>query len=105
MLETIFAVNLLLLASDHLYTGFLALFFPQKAVRIYRKLFGAELPETKEYLIILRPWGALGIFAGLAGLLPILDPQKYKLILLCLAILLLTRIIYRLKFQREATES
>ncbi|MFZ2150232.1 MAG: hypothetical protein WAV15_03695 [Minisyncoccia bacterium] len=104
-IEFIFILNLMLLAADHLFTGTLALFFPKIGIRIYKKLFGADIPETREYLVILKPCGSLGIFAGLVGLLPIFDPKRYIFILMALATLLLTRLTYRLKFQKEATLS
>ena len=105
MLEILFTLNLILLSADHLFTGTLAMFFPMKAVKMYKNIFGAEIPETKEYLVILKPWGALGIFAGLVGLLPIFDPKKYIMVLEALVILLLMRFIYRIKFQEEAAAS
>lgn len=105
ILELLFSLNLILLSADHLFTGALAMFFPKRAVKTYAKLFGAEIPETKEYLVILKPWGALGIFAGLVGLLPVFDPKKYIFILGALVVLLMMRLIYRLKFQKDATSS
>ena len=105
IIKFLFSLNLVLLAADHLFTGALGMFFPKRAAKTYSKLFGAEIPETKEYLVILRPWGALGIFAGLVGLLPVFDPQKYIWILVALVALLFMRLIYRLKFQKEAALS
>jgi len=104
MIQFLFVLNLGLLSLDHLFTGTLALFFPRKAIRIYTKIFGAEIPETREYMIILKPWGALGIFAGLVGILPIIDPQRYELILVALVALLFMRLIYRLRFQKDSKE-
>ena len=100
----IFNLNLILLAADHLISGSYALFFPKKAISLYVKMFGATLPQSQEYYIILRPWGALGVFAGLVGLLPVLSPEKYVLVLIILMILLSTRIIYRIKFQQESKQ-
>ena len=105
VIKFIFALNLILLATDHLFTGMLAMFFPKRAAKTYAKLFGAEIPETKEYLVILKPWGALGIFTGLVGLLPVFDPKKYILILGALTVLLLMRLVYRLRFQKDVTSS
>lgn len=101
----VFALNLTLLAADHLFTGTLALFFPKKAVRAFNALFGAHIPATKEYFVILKPWGALGVFAGLVGMLPAFDSERYALILWFLLALLMMRLFYRLKFQREAESS
>ncbi len=102
IIQIIFNLNLFLLALDHLLSGSLALFFPKRAVKTYESLFGAKIPSTSEYFLILKPWGALGIFAGLVGLLPIFDPMKYKLVLGCLVVLLGLRIFYRLKFQKDS---
>ncbi|MDP2629830.1 MAG: hypothetical protein Q8P56_00290 [Candidatus Uhrbacteria bacterium] len=105
IIKFVFALNLILLAADHIFTGALGMFFPKRAARVYSKLFGAEIPEKKEYLVILKPWGALGIFAGLVGLLPVIDPEKYIWILCALVALLFMRLMYRLKFQKEAESS
>lgn len=101
-LKLIFTLNLALLALDHFYTGILALFFPLKAVRVYSRLFGVQIPATSEYFAILKPWGALGTFAGIVGLLPIFDPDKYVLVIVALVLLLVMRLFYRLKFQKES---
>ena len=104
LLKFIFNLNLIVLAFDHLFTGTLGLFFPARAVKIYAKIFGAELPPTKEYFMILKPWGALGIFAGIVGLLPVFDSDRYVLILVALVGLLFIRLVYRLKFQKLLPE-
>lgn len=100
-LEIIFTINLFLLALDHFYTGVLALFFPDKAVKVYSELFGAQIPATREYFAILKPWGALGVFAGLVGLLPIFNPEKFVLVIAAFVLLLAMRLFYRIKFQKE----
>lgn len=91
----------MILSLDHLITGGMALFFPKLAIKAYAKIFGAQLPETKEYTVILKPWGALGVFAGLIGILPILNPERYVGILYCFITLLCMRLYYRLKFQSD----
>ncbi len=101
-IEIVFSINLLLLSLDHLYSGSLALFFPKKAIRVYKKLFGADIPETVEYFAILKPWGALGVFAGIVGLLPVYDAKRYIGVLFALVVLLICRIIYRFAFQADS---
>jgi hypothetical protein len=96
-LSLLFATNLSLLALDHITTGFLGIFFPNFALRFYKGLFGAEIPDTREYKMILKPWGALGVFAGIIGILPIIDPVRYQGILVSLIVLLGMRVWIRAK--------
>lgn len=103
-MEYIFSLNLIILSLDHLVTGGLALFFPRLAVKAYVKIFGATIPPTKEYITILKPWGALGVFAGMIGLLPVYDSERYVGILWSLIVLLGMRLFYRLKFQPETKD-
>ena len=88
--------NLVLLAADHLITSVTGIFFPLKAARLYERMFGAQMPLTPELIAVLKPWGALGIFAALAGLLPVFDPVRYRGILYALLVLLALRVVIRL---------
>jgi hypothetical protein len=89
-------LNLITLASDHFITSLTGIFFPQKAARLYERMFGAHMPLTPELIAVLKPWGALGIFAALVGLLPIFDPQRYRGILYALVVLLVMRVFIRI---------
>lgn len=102
LIDWIFSLNLILLALDHFITGGLALFFPVVAINFYKIIFGANIPPTDGYLFILKPWGALGIFAGMIGILPILDPVKYEKILWALFLLLIFRVFIRSGNSRKA---
>ena len=102
VLDFIFNLNLIILALDHLITGGLALFFPVAAIKFYRIIFGASVPFTTGHLFILKPWGALGIFAALVGILPIFDPIRYEKILWALVLLLIFRIFIRLQNNKNA---
>ncbi len=101
-IHIIFLINMMMLAMDHFITGSLALFFPEKLIKISKIFFGATIPATNEYRAILKPWGALGIFASIVGVIVMIDPQKYKLLLIAFIVLLINRIYYRVKFVREA---
>ena len=94
--------NLILLTADHLVTGFMGIVWPNKALSLYRRIFGVEMPSSPELLLVLRPWGALGVFAGLATLFPIVDPVRYKGILFALLILLVFRLVIRGFMKSEA---
>lgn len=94
-LDLLSTVILLLLSADHLVTGVLSYFFPNKVIHFGRIFFGANVQLSRDSLILLRPWGALGIFAGIIGLFPILAPLSYGYIYYPLLILLIMRISYR----------
>ncbi len=88
-------LNLVILAADHLTTGLAGVFFPQRAAGLYQRLFGARLPADAPLAAIFRPWGALGAFAGVTGLLPVHDPVRYRAILYALLLLLALRVFIR----------
>jgi hypothetical protein len=91
-------LNLIVLALDHLTTGLAGVFFPKRSAGLYRRLFGAQFPQESPLTSILRPWGALGVFAGVIGLLPIYDPTRYRPILYVLVLLLVLRVVIRLSY-------
>jgi hypothetical protein len=99
----IWAANLILLTLDHLTTGLLGVFAPRRAIKIYRSLFGIQFPESPEIVAVLKPWAALAVFAAVATLFPIVDPLRYRGVLVALLVLLILRIIIR--FSARATAS
>jgi len=99
----IWTANLILLSLDHLSTGLLGVFAPQRALRIYRGLFGIQFPESPEIVAVLKPWGALAVFAAVATVFPIVDPLRYRGVLVALLVLLLLRIVIRFSARATAT--
>ena len=97
-------MNLLVLAADHLITGFAGVFLPERSAGLYHRLFGARIPTDTPVSAILRPWGALGIFAGITGLLPLWDPVRGRPILYSLLALLGLRIFIRLSYDSTTLE-
>jgi len=91
-------LNLVVLAADHLTTGLAGVLFPKRAAGLYQRLFGARFPADSPLIAILRPWGALGVFAGLTGLLPVYDPVHYRAVLFALLFLVVLRIFIRLNY-------
>lgn len=91
-------INLIVLGADHLSTGLAGVLFPKRAAGLYQRLFGARFPADSPLTAILRPWGALGVFAGLTGLLPVYDPVRYRALLFPLLILVALRIFIRLSY-------
>jgi len=97
-------LNLLVLALDHLVTGLAGVFFAKRSATLYRRLFGAHFPVDSPVVVVLRPWGALGVFAGITGLLPIYDPILFRPILYALLILLTLRVFIRLSYDSETLQ-
>jgi hypothetical protein len=67
-------------------------------------LFGARLPADAPLTAILRPWGALGVFAGLTGLLPVYDPIRYHAVLFPLLFLVVLRVFIRLSYDSDTLQ-
>jgi hypothetical protein len=97
-------VNLIVLAADHLATGFAGVLSPRRAAGFYRRIFGARFPADSPLIAVLRPWGALGVFGGLAGLLPVYDVVRYRAILFPLLFLVVLRIFIRLSYDSATLE-
>lgn len=75
------------------------MFFPNFAMSFYKSLYGYDPIERKHLVLILKPWGSLATFAGIVGLFAARDPKRYVGVVLGLALLLLLRIYYRLRFE------
>lgn len=99
----IWAANLILLSVDHLSTGLLGVFAPRRAIKIYRGLFGVQLPESPEIVAVLKPWGALAVFAAVATIFSIVDPLRYRGVLIALLVLLILRIVIRVSARATAS--
>ncbi len=93
--ETLFFVNLLVLIMDHVVCGFMGIWFPRSALTMYGKLFGIAIPPTQANIVLLKPWGALGLFAGIVTIPALLQPQRYVGVLFALAALLTIRLTVR----------
>lgn len=103
MLENFADLVLILLAIDHLVTGSIFLFFPSLKTKLAQKIYGVRFPEGENINLIVKPWGAFGVFGGLVGLIPVFSDQDSTLILYALLVLLLTRLYYRVGFMIEAS--
>lgn len=90
------------LSLDHLITGFICFFMPNTSENMAKKIFGVTVSDKEFYKIIIKPWGALGLFACGVGLLPIIDPSKFISVSYLLLALLLLRIYYRLEEAKKA---
>lgn len=92
------------LSVYHVGTGTISYFAPEQALRFYRRLYGCDPAERQHLLVILRPWGALAIFAGCAGLLILGYPMARHSIEAALLLLLILRIGYRVGLRDRLRE-
>ena len=98
-INLIFLCYLWILSAYHVFTGIISFFFPEQALSFYKKLYGCNPIERKHLVIVLKPWGALAVFAGIAGFFAALDSGKYKGVVAGLALLLAMRVYYRIFFR------
>lgn len=95
-------IYLLLLSLYHVATGLVSVFSPRLALRAYKVAYGFDPVERTQLSLVLKPWGALALFAGVAGLFAAADPVRYAGVVLGLSLLLAVRLVLRLLFAREA---
>jgi hypothetical protein len=93
-----------LISVYHVMTGIISFGFPEFAMSFYRKLYGCNPVERRHLALVLKPWGALAVFAGVCGLFAATDPRRYIGVVAGLALLLLLRLIYRAVFYRQLAE-
>jgi len=98
---TICRVYLLLLSLYHVLTGMISFFFPNFAIGFYKKMYGCEAEHREQLMINLRPWGALAICAGIAGLFSASDPMRYGGVVVALSVLLGLRVLYRIVLREK----
>jgi len=98
-INLLFLCYLWILSVYHVFTGIISFFFPEQALSFYKKFYDCNPVERKHLVIVLKPWGALAVFAGIAGIFAALDPVKYKGTVAGLAVLLAMRMYYRIVFR------
>lgn len=104
MMTTICRAYLCLLSSYHVVTGVVSFFFPAFAMRFYRALYACDPAERRQLAIVMKPWGALALFAGISGGFAATDPVRYRGIVAALCLLLVLRIVFRVVCRRELAE-
>ena len=95
---------LAVLSAYHVWTGAISFFAPRFALRFYRGMYGCDPVERRHLSLVMRPWGALAIFAGLAGFAAFIEPRARGWIVAATAVLLALRIGYRVALRRELND-
>lgn len=100
-MTTICRSYLAILAVYHVFTGVVSFAFPHFALRFYRTLYACDPVEQQQLVLVMKPWGALAVFAGFAGGWAAVDPRRYIGVVAALWILLVLRITFRIGWRRE----
>ncbi len=95
LLDVLCRVVLAVLSSYHIVTGVVSVGFPDFSEHFYKRLYHFHPEMTEQYKLVLRPWGALALFAGIAGLFAATDPDRYYGLVLAITLLLGLRVSYR----------
>jgi hypothetical protein len=103
-MNTIRQIYLAVISTYHVASGLLSFFFSDAAMRFYKAFYGTDPAERRHLLLILKPWGALSICAGVAGWSAVPDPHTHRGVVLAILVLLALRITYRLRFRAELAE-
>jgi hypothetical protein len=101
MITTIVRIYLAILSSYHVLTGLISFGFPGFAMRFYKTLYGCDPAERRQLTLVMKPWGALALFAGISGGFAAVDPQRYRGVVAALLLLLVLRVVYRFWCREE----
>lgn len=85
----------------HIVTGTVSVFFPEFSIRFYKALYHFEPIERKQYFLMLKPWGALSIHAGVLGFFVLSNLERYYPLLIPYFLLISIRAAYRILFRKE----
>lgn len=104
IMDTVCRLYLAVLSLYHVVSGILSYFFPNFAMSFYKALYACDPVERRHLALILKPWGALAVCAGICGLFAAADPARYRGVVVALAVLLAARIGYRLACRKKLQE-
>jgi hypothetical protein len=100
-MTTVCQIYLAVLSGYHVLTGIVSFAFPQFAFRFYAALYACNPSERRQLVLVMKPWGALALCAGVAGLFAATDPVRYWGVVAALWLLLVLRIVFRLGWRDE----
>ena len=104
MLTLVCRAYLFVLSGYHVLTGVISYCFPGFALSFYKALYGCDPIERRHLSLILKPWGALAICVGVAGLFAGYDPHRHVGVVAAILVLLVLRITYRLLCREQLRE-
>jgi hypothetical protein len=94
-----------LVCVTHLAIGIAGVCSPSLAERVVRGFYGATVEMTPAIVHLLRIMGAYMIAVGILGLVAALDPQKYRPVIIAIAILIAIRVLQRIVFANEIQQT
>ena len=104
MITLICRTYLALLSFYHVITGIISFAFPGFAMRFYKTIYGCDPAERRQLAIVMKPWGALSVFAGICGGFAAADPVRYRGVVIALLVLMILRAAYRFLYRRDLEE-
>ncbi len=101
----IIKVLLWLVCVTHLGMGIAGVVSPSLAQQVAKSFYGAQLEATPAAIHLVRIIGAYMIAVGVLGFVAARDPEKYRAIIVAVAILLAVRVAQRLVFAEEVQQT
>ncbi len=101
ILDLLAAVYLFLFSFYHVIQGFLSVFFSDYALKFNEAVYGFHSKEKEQLKMTFKPWGSFSIAIGIIGFLVLFDLEKYFIILIGFASLLLLRAGYRVSLREK----
>jgi len=104
LLTTICRAYLAVLSIYHVATGVVSFCFPGFALRLYKRIYACDPAERRQLTMVMKPWGALSVSAGISGCFCAADPVRYWGVVAALWFLMVLRITYRVLWRHELGE-
>ena len=104
ILDWLAVASLALFSIYHVLTGVIGGAFSEYSLKFYRTIYGFQPRETEQLLMTFKPWGTLAFVVGLMGFVMLLDIERYSLMFIPMAALLVLRMGYRLYWRQKMYE-
>ena len=101
ILDWLAVAGLVLFTIYHVLTGIIGGAFSKYSLKFYKAIYGFQPRETEQLLMTFKPWGTLAFVVGLMGFVMLLDIERYSLMFIPMATLLVLRMGYRLYWRQN----
>ena len=101
ILDWLAVASLVLFSIYHVLTGVIGGAFSEYSLKFYKAIYGFQPRETEQLLMTFKPWGTLAFVVGLMGFVMLLDIERYSLMFIPMAALLVLRMGYRFYWRQK----